>query len=103
LLLVFLAAPEAPAPARLRAASPHQQELLTAIIEAGGRAGAHRLDLHDFGIGSTIATVKLLNSRLSSLPNQPPPSICSPLIEELTVAGSAGSRSISHSLYFPPC
>ncbi|MBF9237748.1 hypothetical protein I2I05_10115 [Hymenobacter sp. BT683] len=84
----------------LRAAEAlHQQELLQAIIEAQeGERERIGQDLHD-GIGATIATVKLLVNRLSSLADQPPPPDLLALIEELTASAVHDVRSISHSLY----
>jgi two-component system NarL family sensor kinase len=85
---------------RLRTAeTEHQQELLSAIIEAQeGERERIGQDLHD-GIGSTLATAKLLVNRLSSTP--PPanaPDILA-LVEELMAGAVQDTRSISHSLY----
>ncbi|WP_210521564.1 sensor histidine kinase [Hymenobacter terricola] len=85
---------------RLRAAEAvHQQQLLTAIIEAQeGERERIGQDLHD-GIGSTIATAKLLVNRLTSTSALPPPPELLTLIEELMTTAVQDVRSISHSLY----
>jgi two-component system NarL family sensor kinase len=85
---------------RLRTAeAEHQQALLAAIIEAQeGERERIGQDLHD-GIGSTIATAKLLVNRLR---NQPEPGNAPELLaltEELMTAAVQEARSISHSLY----
>lgn len=81
------------------AEASHQQQLLTAIIEAQeGERERIGQDLHD-GIGSTLAMVKLLASRLGTLPpaeNQP---TLVGHIEQLVGAAVQDVRSISHSLY----
>lgn len=76
-----------------------QQQLLTAMIDAQ-ESERERIgqDLHD-GIGSTIATDKLLVSRLSATPTLPPPPDLLLLIEELMSAAMHDVRSVSHSLY----
>jgi two-component system NarL family sensor kinase len=79
--------------------SLHQEQVLVAIIEAQeGERERIGQDLHD-GIGSTIATAKLLVNRLSSTPTLPPPPDLLALIEELMTAAVQDVRSISHSLY----
>lgn len=77
----------------------HQEQVLAAIIEAQeGERERIGQDLHD-GIGSTVATAKLLVNRLSSTPTLPPPPDLLALIEELMTAAVHDVRSISHSLY----
>ena len=77
----------------------HQQQLLTAIIEAQeGERERIGQDLHD-GIGSTVATAKLLFGRLSANPSLPPPPGLLTLIDELMTAAVQDVRSASHSLY----
>ena len=77
----------------------HQQQLLVAIIEAQeGERERIGQDLHD-GIGSTVATAKLLINRLSSTPTAAPPPELLALIEELMTAAVQDVRSVSHSLY----
>jgi two-component system NarL family sensor kinase len=85
---------------RLRTAeTAHQQELLAAIIEAQeGERERIGQDLHD-GIGSTIATAKLLVNRLSSRPTPENSPELLALVEELMAAAVHDARSISHSLY----
>lgn len=81
------------------AEAQHQQQLLLAIIEAQ-ESERERIgqDLHD-GIGSTLATVKLLASRLGSLPpTESQPQLVGH-IEQLVGAAVQDVRSISHSLY----
>ncbi len=81
------------------AETQHQQQLLTAIIEAQeGERERIGQDLHD-GIGSTLATVKLLASRLGSLPPTPSPPALVDHIEQLVGGAVQDVRSISHSLY----
>ncbi|UOQ50758.1 sensor histidine kinase [Hymenobacter cellulosivorans] len=86
---------------RLRLAeAEHQQQLLTAIIEAqeGERERIGR-DLHD-GIGSTISTAKLLLNRLESLPAHAEDAQgLLKLIREIMSGAVQDVRSISHSLY----
>ncbi|MBF9141095.1 sensor histidine kinase [Hymenobacter properus] len=85
---------------RLRTAeTAHQQELLAAIIEAQeGERERIGQDLHD-GIGSTIATAKLLVNRLRSQPVPDNSAELLALVEELIAAAVHDARSISHSLY----
>jgi two-component system NarL family sensor kinase len=85
---------------RLRAAeAEYQQQLLAAVIEAQEhereRIGR---DLHD-GIGSTIATAKLLVNRLES--NQPTDNRAElfGMVKEVMNAAVHDVRSISHSLF----
>ena len=85
---------------RLRTAEAnHQRQLLSAIIEAQ-ETERERIgqDLHD-GIGSSIATVKLLVNRLVSQRDQPPQPELLGLIEELMTSSAQDVRSVSHSLY----
>lgn len=76
-----------------------QQLLLAAVIEAQEeereRIGQ---DLHD-GLGSALATTKLLVSRLGSLPATESPAGVLALLEELTGSMVQDVRSISHNLY----
>lgn len=85
---------------RLRTAETlHQQQLLAAVIEAQeGERERIGQDLHD-GIGSTIATAKLLVNRLGSSPPADNPAYLLSLIEELMTAAVQDVRTISHSLY----
>jgi signal transduction histidine kinase len=85
---------------RLRTAeTAHQQELLAAIIEAQeGERERIGQDLHD-GIGSTIATAKLLVNRLRNTPAPGNAPELLALTEELMAAAVQEARSISHSLY----
>ncbi len=77
----------------------HQHQLLTAIIEAQeGERERIGQDLHD-GIGSSIATIKLLVSRLVSHPDQVPSPELLGLIEELMTNSVHDVRSVSHNLY----
>lgn len=77
----------------------HQRQLLVAIIEAQeGERERIGQDLHD-GIGSSIATVKLLVNRLVSQPGQIPPPELLALIEELMTHSVQDVRNVSHSLY----
>ena len=81
------------------AEATHQRQLLAAIIEAQeGERERIGQDLHD-GIGSSMATVKLLVSRLVSHPDQVPPPELLGLIEELMAHSVRDVRSVSHSLY----
>lgn len=81
------------------AEAQHQQQLLTAIIEAQeGERERIGQDLHD-GIGSTLATAKLLVNRLGSLPPTESPAPLVARIEQLMGAAVQDVRSISHSLY----
>ncbi|MFD1467122.1 sensor histidine kinase [Hymenobacter caeli] len=85
---------------RLRAAeAEYQQQLLTAVIEAQERE-RERIgrDLHD-GIGSTIATAKLLVNRLGSGPPADDAGQLLGLVQEIMGAAVLDVRSISHSLY----
>ncbi|PJJ59535.1 sensor histidine kinase [Hymenobacter chitinivorans] len=82
------------------AEAEHQQQLLTAIIEAqeGERERIGR-DLHD-GIGSTISTAKLLLNRLETLPPHADDAQgLLKLIREIMSTAVHDVRSISHSLY----
>ncbi|MBF9221179.1 sensor histidine kinase [Hymenobacter ruricola] len=85
---------------RLRTAeTEHQQALLAAIIEAQeGERERIGQDLHD-GIGSTLATAKLLVNRLSSQPTPANSPELLALVEELMATAVQDARSISHSLY----
>ena len=81
------------------AEAEYQQQLLAAVIEAQEhereRIGR---DLHD-GIGSTIATAKMLVNRLES--NQPTdnrPELFG-MVKEIMGAAVHDVRSISHSLF----
>jgi two-component system NarL family sensor kinase len=81
------------------AETQHQQQLLTAIIEAQeGERERIGQDLHD-GIGSTLATAKLLVSRLGSVPSAESPALLVTHIEQLMAAAVQDVRGISHSLY----
>lgn len=84
----------------LRAAeAAHQQQLLTAIIEAQ-ESERERIgrDLHD-GVGSTISTAKMLISRLGQpLPGDDPAALRQLLTSMMTTAVQ-DVRGISHSLY----
>ncbi|WP_022825165.1 sensor histidine kinase [Hymenobacter norwichensis] len=77
----------------------HQQQMLTALIEAQEterkRIGQ---DLHD-SIGSTVSTAKLLVSRLRDVPAPPNAHELLPLVEELLVSAVYDVRSISRDLY----
>jgi two-component system NarL family sensor kinase len=85
---------------RLRAAeAEYQQQLLAAVIEAQERE-RERIgrDLHD-GIGSTIATAKMLVNRLET--NQPAdnrPELFG-MVKEIMSTAVHDVRSISHSLF----
>ena len=85
---------------RLREAeATYQRRLLTAVIEAQeGERERIGQDLHD-GIGSSIATAKLLVNRLVSQGNQVPAPELLKLIEELMAQSAHDLRSVSHSLY----
>ncbi|MDO7851685.1 sensor histidine kinase [Hymenobacter convexus] len=81
------------------AESVHQQQLLAAVIEAQeGERERIGQDLHD-GIGSTIATAKLLVNRLSNRPAPENAPELLAMVEELMAAAVQDARSISHSLY----
>ncbi len=85
---------------RLRAAeAEYQQQQLAAVIEAQERE-RERIgrDLHD-GIGSTIATAKLLVHRLGSGPPAAETAELLGMIKEIMGAAVHDVRSISHSLY----
>jgi len=84
----------------LRAAeTTHQRQLLLAVIEAQeGERERIGQDLHD-GIGSSIATAKLLVNRLVSQGDQVPSPELLALIEELMTQSAHDVRSVSHSLY----
>jgi signal transduction histidine kinase len=77
----------------------HQQQLLAAIIEAqeGERARIGQ-ELHD-GIGGTVASAKMLVSRLRRSPDGQLPADQAALLEELMSTAAQDVRSISHSLY----
>lgn len=77
----------------------HRQQLLAAIIEAQ-EVERERIgqDLHD-SIGSTVATAKMLVSRLRDDPPPPNAHELLPLVEELMVAAVHDVRSISRNLY----
>jgi two-component system NarL family sensor kinase len=82
-----------------RAEAAHQQELLSAIIEAQeGERERIGQDLHD-GIGSLLATAKLLAGRLGNVPADEDPAELHALIQQLINTGVQDVRSISHSLY----
>ncbi|MBJ6110470.1 hypothetical protein JAO73_15710 [Hymenobacter sp. BT523] len=85
---------------RLRTAEAlHQQALLAAVIEAQeGERERIGQDLHD-GIGSTLATAKLLVNRLGSQPGPANAPDLLTLVEELMATAVQDARSISHSLY----
>ena len=81
---------------RLRTAeTEHQQQLLVAVIEAQERE-RERIgrDLHD-GIGSAIATAKLLVNRLDSSAGAD----LVGLLRQLMGAAAQDLRSVSHSLF----
>jgi two-component system NarL family sensor kinase len=81
------------------AEAQHQQELLAAIIEAQeGERERIGQDLHD-SIGSTLATAKLLVSRLGSVPPADSPTLLVTHIKQLMAAAVQDVRGISHSLY----
>lgn len=81
------------------AEAAHQQQLLAAVIAAQeGERERIGQDLHD-GIGSTIATAKLLVNRLNSTPSPDNRADLLTLTEELMSAAVQDVRSISHSLY----
>ncbi|MVN76485.1 hypothetical protein GO988_09120 [Hymenobacter sp. HMF4947] len=81
------------------AEAEYQQHLLAAVIEAQEhereRIGR---DLHD-GIGSTIATAKMLMSRLSADAVTPDAATLLGMIQEIMGTAVHDVRSISHSLY----
>lgn len=85
---------------RLREAeATYQRQLLPAVIEAQeGERERIGQDLHD-GIGSSIATAKLLVNRLVSQAGQVPAPALLQLIEELMTQSAHDVRSVSHSLY----
>lgn len=85
---------------RLRdAEATHQRQMLAAVIEAQeGERERIGQDLHD-GIGSSIATAKLLVDRLVSQADQVPSPELLRLIEELMAQSAHDVRSVSHSLY----
>jgi signal transduction histidine kinase len=76
-----------------------QQQLLLAVIEAQ-ETERERIgqDLHD-GLGSAMATAKLLVTRLGSQPAPENPASLFQLLEELMGNMVHEVRSISHSLY----
>ena len=77
----------------------HQQQVLSAIIDAQeGERERIGQDLHD-GIGSTVATAKLLVNRLGKLPPAESPAELLALIEKLMNAAVQDVRSIAHNLY----
>jgi len=85
---------------RLRTAeAAYQRQLLAAIIEAQERE-RERIgrDLHD-GIGSTIATAKLLVNRLASSPTNPDNAGMLQLVKEIIAGAVQDVRSVSHNLY----
>jgi two-component system NarL family sensor kinase len=84
----------------LRAAeAEYQQQLLAAVIEAQEhereRIGR---DLHD-GIGSTLATAKLLVGRLESTTNGEESSNLTSMVKEILGNAVHDVRGLSHSLY----
>ena len=84
---------------RLRTAeADYQHLLLAAVVEAQERE-RERIgrDLHD-GIGSTIATAKLLATRLATAPAADAASLLG-TVQEILAAAVHDVRSISHSLY----
>jgi len=85
---------------RLRTAeAAHQQQILVAIIEAQeGERERIGQELHD-GIGSSLATAKLLISRLAGHPGPANPADLIALIAELMSTTVRDVRTISHSLY----
>ncbi|MBO2029966.1 sensor histidine kinase [Siccationidurans ginsengisoli] len=84
----------------LRAAeAEYQRQLLAAVIEAQERE-RERIgrDLHD-GIGSTLATAKLLMGRLESTGAQEEASNLSSMVKEILGNAVHDVRGLSHSLY----
>ncbi|OGX90361.1 sensor histidine kinase [Hymenobacter coccineus] len=85
---------------RLRAAeATHQQALLAAVVEAQERE-RERIgrDLHD-GIGSTIATAKLLVQRLEGPQPLADRADLLGLVKEIMGTAVQDVRTVSHSLY----
>ncbi len=85
---------------RLRAAeAEYQQQLLAAVIDAQERE-RERIgrDLHD-GIGSTLATAKLLVGRLGSLPTPAETASLTGRVKDILGSAVHDVRGLSHSLY----
>ena len=85
---------------RLRAAeAEYQQQLLAAVIQAQ-ETERERIgrDLHD-GIGSTLATAKLLAGRLESSSPTPESAGLLALLKEILGNSVQDVRGLSHSLY----
>ena len=85
---------------RLRAAeAEYQQQLLAAVIDAQERE-RERIgrDLHD-GIGSTLATAKLLVGRLGSTPAPAEAASLTGRVKEILGNAVHDVRGLSHSLY----
>lgn len=81
------------------AEAAYQRQLLAAIIEAQERE-RERIgrDLHD-GIGSTIATAKLLVNRLDGSATSPEAAGVLNLVKDIISGAVQDVRSVSHSLY----
>lgn len=84
---------------RHTAEAAHRQGILLAIIDAQ-EAERERIgrDLHD-GVGSSLATAKLLVSRLGQQPAPNPPAELVALIAELVSTAVQDVRGVAHSLY----
>jgi signal transduction histidine kinase len=81
------------------AEAAHRHQVLLAIIEAQeGERERMGQDLHD-GIGSTLATAKMLVSQLSKPPLVESAPELIPLLEELMSAAVQDVRNVSHDLY----
>jgi two-component system, NarL family, sensor kinase len=77
----------------------HRQELLAAVIDAQEAERARiGQELHD-GIGSTVASAKMLVSRLRQVGLAAFPTDQMALLEELMGTAAQDVRSISHNLY----
>ena len=77
----------------------HERQVMMSFVEAQEeereRIGQ---DLHD-GIGATLATIKLLISRLARLPTSENPTELFTLVETLANSAVQDVRGIAHSLY----
>ncbi|NML65259.1 sensor histidine kinase [Hymenobacter sp. RP-2-7] len=84
---------------QLAAEATYQRQLLAAVIEAQERE-RERIgrDLHD-GIGSTIATAKLLLNRLGAGAAATNPDGLLALVQEIMAGAVHDVRSVSHNLY----